>query len=636
MLGKVLNNRYKLIKELGKGGMALVFEALDLVLDRKVAIKMLRPEYVSDKLFVKKFHREARAVAKLSHVNVVSIFDIGQDNEYHYLVMEDIEGKNLKDIIKERGRIDISEALDISRQICSALIIAHKNNVIHCDIKPHNILINHDNQVKVTDFGIARAVTSSTMTMTDSIMGSVHYFSPEQASGGEVNTYSDIYSLGIVLYEMLTGEVPFKGDSPISVALKHIQDKVISPSNINSEIPVDVEKIVMKALAKEPKARFLNASEMKDAIIRALQNISSVNSLNKTSNDLSIEETKILDRNVLNKTRNSNGNKSYLTESSIDKKKKLKIWLFTSFIFLLFSVFAFYYIFQNYMDVPIIQVPDIIGMDYEEAEEFTSQVGLHLEKQNEGVYSPEVPEGKIISQFPVGGERVRQTRSILVTVSKGPAVITLPDLSGKTLREAEVLLDNLKIEIGNRVFKYNNDVPKNNIISQEPEAGEEITSYQKINIIISKGKQPNMVIVPNLLGLSREEAISIINENSLNLGEIKEEMTKRFKSNQVASQSYQAGSELAENTSIDLTVSKGLINNEGDKIHTMIVRVNIDPGPQDQKIEIYVIDNNGRDLVYTKLHHPGDKWNPLTINSVGPTTFEVYNNGQLIVKKRID
>ncbi|MFW6381668.1 MAG: protein kinase domain-containing protein, partial [Bacillota bacterium] len=224
MLGKVLNDRYKILKKLGKGGMARVFEAQDLLLDRKVAIKMLRGEFVSDKEFIEKFRHEAKAVARIAHPNVVSIFDIGQDDDYHYLVMEDIEGRNLKDIIQDRGSLSVIEALDIANQIVAALVVAHNNNIIHCDIKPHNILINRNKQVKVTDFGIARAVTSSTTHVTDTIMGSAHYFSPEQARGGEIKTHSDLYSVGIVLYEMLTGEVPFTGDSPISVALKHIQN----------------------------------------------------------------------------------------------------------------------------------------------------------------------------------------------------------------------------------------------------------------------------------------------------------------------------------------------------------------------------------------------------------------------------
>jgi len=293
MIGKVLNERYKIIKKLGKGGMAVVYEAEDLILDRKVAIKMLRSEHVSDKSFIKKFHHEAKAVARLSHSNIVSIFDIGQDGDLHYLVMEDIEGENLKDIINRRGKLSSAEALDITNQILSALRVAHKNDIIHCDIKPHNILITLDKKVKVTDFGIAKAV-SATTTMTDTIMGSAHYFSPEQAKGGEIKAHSDLYSVGVVLYEMVTGEVPFKADSPISVALKHINEKPKRPIEINSKITNQMENLIMKALSKDPDNRFNNAEEMNESVLSILQKLKSKDDKDSTIVLSDAGDTKIL------------------------------------------------------------------------------------------------------------------------------------------------------------------------------------------------------------------------------------------------------------------------------------------------------------------------------------------------------
>lgn len=640
MLGKILKDRYKIIKELGKGGMAIVFEAQDLLLDRKVALKMLRPEFVNDKDFVKKFRHEAKAVARLSHPNVVSIFDIGQDDENYYLVMENVEGRNLKDIIKERGKLSITESLDIANQICAALVVAHKNNIIHCDIKPHNILITSDKQVKVTDFGIARAATSTTMTVTDTIVGSAHYFSPEQARGGEIKARSDIYSLGIVLYEMLTGEVPFKGDSPISVALKHIQEKPKKPSLLNQEIPPEVDELVMKAIAKEPEERFNNAAEMRENITRVLKGFQKANNLDNRYELSDQGDTKILKRVNLKErnqakaeTRvNPPNNKRYLTDPG--QKKGMPDWVKWTLglmIFFTISIIALSFFYQNYMEVPIVEVPDLVGMDFEEGEKVAAQVGLHLEKQNEGVFHPEIPEGNIISQYPPAGERVRQTRTLLVTLSKGPAILTMPDLTNLSLREAEVILDNNNLVIGEREYIYTDKVPEGSIVTHEPAPGEEINTDTRINLVISKGTQPKMVRVPNLIGLIRQEALERLKESNLTPGKITEELTRRFKFDQVARQEFQPGSEVAEGSKMDLTISKGLINIEGAEVHTIIVRnITIDPWPREQRIQIVVIDNNGKDIVYDKVHHPGDIWQPLTINSVGPTTYEFYNNGELI------
>lgn len=273
MQAKILNDRYKIIEEIGRGGMAIVYAAEDTLLERRVALKMLRSEYKSDAEFTRKFRQEARAVAKLSHPNVVSIYDIVVDEERIYLVMEIVEGENLKDLIKRRTKLSPAEALEIAKQIASALSVAHANQIVHCDIKPHNIILDKELEVKVTDFGIARAVNNSTIQMTETVVGSAHYFSPEQAKGGEIKAHSDIYSLGVVLYEMTTGELPFRGESPISVALKHIQQTPLEPKEINRELTEAVNDLILKAIAKDPAARFQNAVEMRHQITYCLKNL---------------------------------------------------------------------------------------------------------------------------------------------------------------------------------------------------------------------------------------------------------------------------------------------------------------------------------------------------------------------------
>lgn len=635
MLGKVLNERYKIIKELGKGGMAIVFEAQDLLLDRKVALKMLRPEYVNDKDFVKRFRHEAKAVARLSHPNVVNIFDIGQDEDYQYLVMEDIEGDNLKDMINERGPLDVVEALNIAKQISAALVVAHRNNIIHCDIKPHNILLTDDKQVKVTDFGIARAVTSTTMTITDTIVGSAHYFSPEQARGGEIMARSDLYSLGIVLYEMLTGEVPFRGDSPISVALKHIQETPKKPRLINPDIPSDVEQLVIRAISKDPSDRFTTAESMKNKIEDILDTYSKNSLLNKrdaieNGDTMVINKSELKNSNLKSrKEKKAKNEREYLTYNEPKKSSPWIKWLVLLVAFIVIAAFGVFIFYRNYMDIPVVEVPDIVGMNVEDARKELAQVGLQLEMQNEGVHHPDIVEGNIISQYPLGGELVRQTRNVRITVSLGPAILTTPNLTGLTIREANVILDNQKLSLGNIEEEYSALVSEGRIISQEPEAGEKIGAENKIDIVLSKGAQPLMVEVPNVLGLEQEDAISKLKNSNFAIGEISQKMTKRFLNNQVAEQSYTPGVEVPEGSKIDLTISSGMINTENATIHKYDIHYTVQSVGRDQTVEIVIIDNNGTDTIYKGKHNRGD-FISVHFNSVGPSRYEIYINGQLV------
>ena len=270
MIGQILGNRYELIEKVGGGGMALVYKARCKLLNRFVAVKILRPDFTNDEEFIKRFKIEAQAAASLSHPNIVSIYDVGNEEDIHYIVMEYIDGATLKEYIEEKGALDWKEAVNISIQICLAIKHAHENNIVHRDIKPHNILFTKEGMIKVTDFGIARAVTSSTITMVGGTIGSVHYFSPEQARGGFTDEKSDIYSLGIVLYELLTGTLPFNGDTPVSVAIKHIQEEPEEPINMNSQIPIGVNDIVKKAIQKDQNSRYQKASDLLDDLYKVL------------------------------------------------------------------------------------------------------------------------------------------------------------------------------------------------------------------------------------------------------------------------------------------------------------------------------------------------------------------------------
>ena len=658
MIGKILNDRYKILKKLGKGGMAVVYEAEDLILDRKVAIKMLRSEHVSDKSFIKKFHHEAKAVARLSHSNIVSIFDIGQDGELHYLVMENIRGDNLKDIINKRGKLSLVEALDITNQILSALQVAHQNDIIHCDIKPHNILITPDKDVKVTDFGIAKAV-SATTTMTDTIMGSAHYFSPEQAKGGEIKSHSDLYSVGIVLYEMVTGEVPFNADSPISVALKHINEDPKSPIEINSKISDKLNNLIMKSLSKDPKNRFDNAEEMNESVLSILQKLRNKEDSDSTIVLSDVGDTKILkkskltDKNSQNKQeknnkiseesrkkKNNNYTKNYVnsnvsekTDNEMSNSKKWIFWTGITISTIVILGLIFFFIYNSYMEVPVVQVPKLEGLSREQAESAAAQVGLNIEKPVEKIYHPEVPENNVISQTPSAGKMIRQTREVSVTISKGTAEISLPDLTGETIREAEVILDNNDLKIGEKEFIYHKKIPEDTIIEQNPKPGTQIKVEDKIKLIISKGIKPNMVKMPNFIGESLTNAENKIESIGLKIGNIEHKESTRFKENQIISQSHQSGKNIPENTRINLVVSDGLINSNAYETHSINVNITV-RSSEKVNVRIVVEDINGEDVVYTQEHNPGD-YISKSINSVGKTDVKVYFDNKLRHSKTI-
>ncbi|MFW5998694.1 MAG: Stk1 family PASTA domain-containing Ser/Thr kinase [Halanaerobiaceae bacterium] len=642
MIDKIINDRYKIIKKLGKGGMAVVYEARDLLLDREVAVKMLRSEYISNQEFINKFQHEARAVARISHPNVVSIYDIGQDKKYHYLIMEKVEGKNLKNIINNRRKLPVVEALDIANQICSALIVAHENNIIHCDIKPHNILISSDKKVKVTDFGIARAVTTSTLTMTDTIMGSAHYFSPEQAKGGKIKTHSDLYSVGIVLYEMLTGEVPFTGKSPVSVALKHIQEEAKSPREINSNIPQSVSDLVMKALNKKPGERFSSAKKMKKEITRVIKR------LNKKENNTVVEsgpeDTKIIMKSDINKRKKEDDDKKNKTEqgkydmSNKNNKSKSKwynklIWIGVIIGIIVLGGAGMGYFFKMYTDVPIVEVPDLVGKNFDEAKSISSEKGLNLEQEN-STFSSEYEQDEIISQNPGPGERIRQTRPISVILSKGPEMVEMPDLKNKTYREARIILDNEGLTIDEEEFVYDSEISEDHVIEQEPEPDTEVNNDDHISITVSEGKEPNMVKVPDLEGLEQDEAKDKLRDNYLRTGDISEESSSRFKEGQVVSQEYEAGEEVPENERIDFTVSSGLSSAGEYEVHTRTINFEVF-GFDSQEVRIIVEDINGEEEVYNKVHEPGDQVSE-TVNSVGPTSYKIYIDNELIHEQNFE
>ncbi|MFP4371759.1 MAG: Stk1 family PASTA domain-containing Ser/Thr kinase [Halanaerobium sp.] len=672
MQGKILNNRYKIIKEIGSGGMAIVYSARDTLLERRVALKMLRPEYKSDDEFIDKFRQEARAVARLSHPNVVSIYDIVVDEERIYLVMEIVEGKNLKDLIKEKGKLSIAESLEIARQIAAALSVAHGNQIVHCDIKPHNIILNDDMEVKVTDFGIARAVSNSTVRVTETVVGSAHYFSPEQAKGGEIKAYSDIYSLGVVLYEMTTGELPFHGDSPISVALKHIQQQPVEPAQINNDIPDEVNSLIMKAIAKEPADRFQDAYEMRQQITYCLKNLKKDKKTRK-KDEFNADETKVLkksDFSYLNNSKDENkaesenndqdkadngNNKSGFFENKKDKKqkdissseKKLKesknerktnkeknkfkrplMITAAAIIFILILFGGSIFFFNQYTNVPVVQVPDIEGENLSEARKMASEVGLNLVESEERVFSEDVEANHIVSQQPDAGERVKQSRPLNITVSKGPELIEIPDFNGNSLREALLELDNLSLKSGDIQYIFRLSEDPGTVINQIPAAGAEVEKGSEVTLFVSRGERDISVRMPDLTGLTQDEALDLLRENGLNIGQVSVENSRRFADGQVISQGVKAGEYLPKGIAVDFVISKGTDSNSEEDFHLNRISVNVS-GTKRREVKIVVEDENGEDQVYQAVHQPGDNI-IRDIQSQGETEIRIYFDNQLI------
>jgi serine/threonine-protein kinase len=487
VIGRLLGNRYRILELIGEGGMALVYKAECTLLQRIVAIKILRPQYSSDKEFVERFRREAQSAASLSHPNVVNIFDVGQDGDTYYIVMEYISGTNLKDLIKKEAPFALTRTLRITLQISDALRHAHEHNIVHRDIKPHNILITSDGIVKVTDFGIARAVATSGYTQTGVVMGSVQYFSPEQARGLPVGPQSDLYSLGCVLYEMLTGEVPFTGESPIAIALKHLQEEPPLLAMLSSTQPKAVADVVKRTLAKDIEERYPSALVLS-------KEIQGILGLKPDQKEIEDYPTQVLDLPLNRKEK-----KEAIAENP---KKTLKTRLVNFSIIFISIMVAFLLAGVGFLYLipakPEVSVPDLVGFEVGEAEKLAAENGLKI---NVVRREPDetVQPGGVLSQIPKAGMVVRRGRVIDVVLSLGIETVLVPNLTGKTLLEAEILLDQAGLKKGDVYSESNKNVPKDHIIRQKPAPNTKIQKGATIDIYRSLG--PEYVEVPNFIGL---------------------------------------------------------------------------------------------------------------------------------------
>ena len=550
--GKMLGNRYEIIEKIGNGGMATVYKAKCHVLNRYVAVEVLRDEFTTDEEFIKRFAAEAQSAASLTHPNIVSIYDVGHEDNLYYLVMELIKGKTLKQIINEDGKLPWKWSLNIASQIASALETAHRNKIIHRDIKPHNIIITEDGIAKVTDFGIAKVVSNSTITAFGATIGSVHYFSPEHAKGGYTDEKSDIYSLGVVMYEMLTGQVPFDADTAVSVALKHMQEEPIEPMELNPDIPKAVNDIIMKAMQKDTGLRYQSATEMLNDINMALKrpdgdfvNLRTAGGNFETQRFEPLEDEEI--RTKRNNKKDENKFKKFISNHKV-------LSFFIGAILLFAIAFGGTALVSKLVFNQDVNLPNFVGMTKEEAQKEADKIKVKLEFEEE--FSADVEEGKVISQDPEFKEnsKIKEKSTVKLKISKGTELVKVPKVTGMEKEEAIKTLEDLglKVEIKEETSKK---VEEGYVINQDIAENKEINAGDTVTITVSTGTGITQVSVPSVTGKTENEARTALESAKLKVTVNYEEDSSKTEGI-VLKQNVESGKKVDEGTTVTITVNK--------------------------------------------------------------------------------
>jgi serine/threonine protein kinase len=563
MIGKVLNDRYEIIELIGRGGMAYVYKAKDLKLNRFVAVKVLKEEYAENEQFIKKFDRESQAAAGLSHPNIVSVYDVGVDGEIYFIVMEYVDGITLKQYLDKKGVLDYQEATSYIIDVAEALKCAHENKIIHRDIKPHNILLTKDLVPKVTDFGIARAVTSSTVTMTNQTMGSVHYISPEQARGGFVDERSDLYSLGIMYYELVTGQLPFDEESTVTIAIKHIREEIVPPKEVNPDIPDSVNDVILKLTQKKPDDRYQNADELVADLDKLMMDANAAVGIAE-SNPLedSGELFTDLDDDGLFKVEPTTGAQPVVPEEEDEtglsdlknRNKKKKRIIIAAIIAAVIIAAIGIAAATGLIGGKDVQVPDVTGMTKDQATTALKAVNMTLEVEKEE-YSTTVDSGKIISQNPTAGSTSKEGKTVKVSISKGSQSVTVPSVIGLTENDATSAIEKAKLVVGEVKRDYNSSYATGIVYNVTPNQGTQAAEQSKVTLYVSKG--PDVVDVPGIVGLTSSDANSRITANGLTVGTVSEEYSSSYASGVVIRQSPSEGTETERGSTVNYVVSKG-------------------------------------------------------------------------------
>lgn len=636
LIGKILAGRYEIIEKVGEGGMAYVFKARDNLLNRYVAVKILKEEYSKDEVFVKRFRTEAQSAASLIHPNIVSVFDVGEDRGISYIVMELLENKTLKDYIQEKGSLSNEITLKIAAQIASALEAAHKAHIVHRDIKPQNIILNRNLVAKVTDFGIAKvtSATSATITSTEKTMGSVHYFSPEHAKGGYTDAKSDLYSLGVVMYEMATGKLPFDAESAVSVALKHIQEMPVEPIEINPNVSKPLNEIIMKAMEKSTATRYQTATEILTDISLALSK--PTNSLvSRAQSSIEAGATQVIpvlnDENIVPNVRirqSSGGRTAYATsnqykeersnsqpdidddkevkavKTSEEKKKKMIITLCVVAVLVIIVGIVFGYFIKKIVNKGKeneIEIPYIIGRNIEDLKKQYESEGFEF-IQTASEHSSQYKEGEVITQKPDAGTKTTD-KKIYFTISKGEKLVKVTNVEGKDLKVAKYELENTLGFIVEEEMKVSDTVAAGLVISQDYKDVERPVG-SIIKLTVSSGDGKTQVIVPSVVGKNVSDAKAALEKEKLKV-EIEYGEDESKSNGTVLSQSYPQNSVLKEGDLITIKVNKRIVNKsvtvpgipEGTKKDDISVKVSVDGGASNNTTFTY--DEEAKSITFT-------------------------------------
>src|SRR5690625_4367638 len=642
--GHLLSERYRIKKTIGGGGMANVYLARDIILERDVAIKVLRLEYASDHEFIERFDREAQAATSLSHTNIVNIYDVGEEDHILYMVMEYVDGLTLKEYIQQNSPIAVEEALEIMKQLTDAISHAHANGLIHRDIKPQNVLVDRYGNVKITDFGIAMALTATSLTQTNSILGSVHYLSPEQARGGVATKKSDIYSLGIVLFELLTGQLPFSGQSPVSITLKHLQNETPSVMDINEEIPQSVENIVLKATAKNPLHRYESAYEMEMALNSALN----PDRLNEEVYSPPIEEgeeTKVIpiivDEQQVQIEREPVTQPDKKSKEKQKKKRFFKNKIFLSFLVLFLVGIIGTVVYAAFFHTKDVEIPNVVGEPFDSIEQELLDLNLVIEK--ELTYSEEYEEGIVIKTTPEAGRIVKEKSTINVIVSQGKSKVKFGDYVGKNFNQVKKLLEQADYKEV-REWKVKSDKPEGENITQvQPTPGEEVI-LSETTVIIEISDGPEFNRVSRLDGLKVEEAEQLLESSRLKL-ETNEEYSNTVPKGIIIRQSPSENTEVEIGTTIVVDVSLGP-EQIPPKSHSVSFIVPFIPEEEDEEgevtaeqvVQIYIEDmEHSISNVYLEETITEDKEFTLTLVIAPDTTaeYKVVRDGEVLTHQKI-